>query len=47
MFMICPVISNKNLGGVYKVEIYLHKTSQEKNKLLMYLHVSGKSKLLM
>lgn len=30
MFMICPVISNKNLGGVHEVETYLHKTSQEK-----------------
>ena len=32
--MICPVISNKNLGGVHEVETYLHKT-QEKNKLLV------------
>ena len=35
MFMICPVISNKNLGRVHKVETYLHKTSQEKNKFLV------------
>ena len=35
MFMICPVISNKNLGRVHKLEMYLHKTSQEKNNLLV------------